>query len=313
MPQGIHIKSLEALRDFQTSLMLYRHETEDALDKAEMEAEQALADVGDALSTALQQIEDSRDELAQARDDLNTCQGGYGDEEDDEPDCSAEEQAVVDAEEALRKAEERADALQHARRRLDEAVEAYRSQARYLKEFLELDLLCADGTLAAKIEAIEAYLGVAAPATPSLPASVHTGSSLRAGSEPRQEPTINTFSPPRAAQVRPVLPKFVAGGKTSGVLRVGMTDTPLRSGRDGPASSLPKQSPGFNAITSTHVEGHVAARMRQQGIQEATLYINNPAICLPCQQNLAHMLPPGSRLTVVLSNGMSKVFFGNPR
>ncbi len=109
------------------------------------------------------------------------------------------------------------------------------------------------------------------------------------------------------------LPEFVAGGKTSGVLRTAAGDTPLLSGRAGPAASLPKPSPGFNAITSTHVEGHASALMRQQGIQEAVLHINNPKICLPCQQNLANMLPPGSRLTVVLPDGSSILFIGNAR
>jgi len=111
----------------------------------------------------------------------------------------------------------------------------------------------------------------------------------------------------------PTLPEYVAGGKTSGVLRTATGDTPLISGRAGPAASLPKPTPGFNAITSTHVEGHAAALMRLGSIQETVLYINNPRICTPCQQNLANMLPPGSRLTIVLPNGLSVTFTGNVR
>jgi len=61
----------------------------------------------------------------------------------------------------------------------------------------------------------------------------------------------------------PSLPKFVDGGKTSGILRFGDSNVPLLSGRTGPGGSLPKPAPGFNAITSTHVEGHAAAMMRQ--------------------------------------------------
>jgi len=109
------------------------------------------------------------------------------------------------------------------------------------------------------------------------------------------------------------LPPFTKGGKTSGVLRTPTGDIALSSGRAGPATSLPKGTPGFNAITSTHVEGHAAAIMRQQGIQEATIFINNPRICLPCRQNLAHMLPPGARLTVMFPDGSSTTFIGNAR
>jgi hypothetical protein len=111
----------------------------------------------------------------------------------------------------------------------------------------------------------------------------------------------------------PKLPNFTQGGKTSGVLRTSSGDVPLVSGRGGPANLLAKPTPGFNSITKTHVEGHAAAIMRQQGIKEATIYINNPRICLPCQQNLANMLPSGSRLTVVLPDGTSRTFIGNAR
>ncbi len=111
----------------------------------------------------------------------------------------------------------------------------------------------------------------------------------------------------------PELPAFSAGGKTSAVFRSPKGESSLVSGRAGPASLLAKPTPGFNAITSTHVEGHAAAMMRQQGISEATIYINNPRICLPCQQNLANMLPPTSKLTVVLPDGTFKTFIGNAK
>ncbi len=111
----------------------------------------------------------------------------------------------------------------------------------------------------------------------------------------------------------PRLPNFSAGGKTTGVLRSNVGEVEIISGRTGPAASLQKPAPGFNAITSTHVEGHAAAIMRQKGIEEATIYINNPQICLPCRQNLAHMLPAGARLTVVLPDGTAMTFIGNAR
>lgn|GEM_PF-1384376 len=111
----------------------------------------------------------------------------------------------------------------------------------------------------------------------------------------------------------PRLETFQPRSKTHGVVRSNAGEFSIKSGRDGPAASMPKGSPGFNAITSTHVEGHAAAFMRQNGIQEATVYINNPKICLPCRQNLAHMLPPNSKLTVVLPDESSETFLGNAR
>jgi hypothetical protein len=136
-----------------------------------------------------------------------------------------------------------------------------------------------------------------------LTANVRASRSLRP-SNSAPDPTVNPV---------PKLPPYQQGAKTEGVIRTPSGDVPLRSGRAGPATSLPKGSPGFNAITSTHVEGHAAAHMRQNGLQEATIYINNPRICLPCRQNLAHMLPPDARLTVVLPDGSSETFIGNAR
>jgi len=110
----------------------------------------------------------------------------------------------------------------------------------------------------------------------------------------------------------PELPEFIKGGKTTGVLRTSLGDTPLISARTGPASEMPLGSPGFDAYTRTHVEGHAAAYMRQQGIMEGTLYINNPEICSNCMRNLPFMLPPGANLNVVLPNGIVVPFTGVP-
>jgi hypothetical protein len=109
---------------------------------------------------------------------------------------------------------------------------------------------------------------------------------------------------------RPELPQYVAKGKTSGVLRTSKGDFALRSGYAGPASAMPEESPGFDGYTRAHVEGHAAAIMRQEGITEATLHINNPTICKSCSRRLRRMLPPGSVLNVVLPDGTVVSFKG---
>jgi len=106
------------------------------------------------------------------------------------------------------------------------------------------------------------------------------------------------------------LVNFVAGGKTSGVLETSQGEFELQSGRSGPAELIPKGTPGFDAYTRTHVEGHAAALMRQQGIGEATLRINNPTICQNCSRNLSRMLPEGSRLNIELPGGSIVEFLG---
>lgn len=75
---------------------------------------------------------------------------------------------------------------------------------------------------------------------------------------------------------------------------------------------MPRGSSGFNLWTLSHVEGHAAALMRQRGITEGTLEINNPNICDSCTELLPKMLPPGSTLNIVLPDGTVKTFRGLP-
>lgn len=119
----------------------------------------------------------------------------------------------------------------------------------------------------------------------------------------------NTLAP------RPVpsLAKY-NGGKTSGVLRFGEYDVPLLSGYKGPSASMPRGTPGMNGNIKSHVEAHAAAIMRQQGLQEATLYINR----IPCPGNtgcdamLPRMLPEGARLRVIGPGGFERIYVGLP-
>jgi hypothetical protein len=111
-----------------------------------------------------------------------------------------------------------------------------------------------------------------------------------------------------AARYLARLPKY-SGGKTEGILRAGSKEMPLHSGWDGPASQLPKGTRGFDIVTRTHVEGHAAAVMRMEGLQEATLYINNPP-CPSCTKLLPRMLPKGAELTIYGPHDYMGVFRG---
>jgi RHS repeat-associated protein len=113
-----------------------------------------------------------------------------------------------------------------------------------------------------------------------------------------------------APQGAPTLPAFSRNTGTQGVLRTAAGDVPLQSGVPGPARSIPNGTSGFDIVTRTHVEGHAAAVMRQQGLSQATVYINNPVICDSCMNLLPRMVPSGSRLTVVLPDGAAVTFTG---
>ena len=116
-----------------------------------------------------------------------------------------------------------------------------------------------------------------------------------------------------AAEAAPTLPPY-AGDKTSGVLRTAAGDIALTSGYKGPSAAMPRGTPGMNGNIKSHVEAHAASIMRQQGLQEATLYINR----VPCSGSngcgamLSRMLPEGARLRVIGPNGYDQVFVGLP-
>lgn len=99
-----------------------------------------------------------------------------------------------------------------------------------------------------------------------------------------------------------VIPSY-SNGKTEGVLQTPEGDFYLRSGKQGPASTMGGKGSGFDGYTKTHVEGHAAALMRQLGLSEARVYINNPDICLSCTKLLPRMLPPGAKLEVLTPKG----------
>lgn len=109
------------------------------------------------------------------------------------------------------------------------------------------------------------------------------------------------------------LPEYVEGGKTSGILVSEGAETPLTSGYGGAASDIPRGTSGFNLITRAHVEGAAAAIMRQQSLEEATLYINNVPCggVQGCDYLLPRMLPEGAQLRVV-APGFVRTYLGLP-
>jgi hypothetical protein len=130
---------------------------------------------------------------------------------------------------------------------------------------------------------------------------------------------------PNAAPYRPeiagkVPPYGTKGEKTTGVVDLGGEHvvSTLDSGYRGPANDLPKPRRGMDGNLVAHVEAHTAALMRQQNVNEATLYINRKPCSYEgpggapggCSVALPRMLKPGQRLTVYGPNGYSRVYEG---
>ncbi|WP_207217691.1 MULTISPECIES: FG-GAP-like repeat-containing protein [Sorangium] len=115
------------------------------------------------------------------------------------------------------------------------------------------------------------------------------------------------------ARGAPSLPVYT-GGKTTGVLRTATGDMPLVSGYKGPSASMPRGTPGMNGRIKSHVEAHAAAVMRERGIKDATLHINQVpcSSATGCGAMLPRMLPEGAQLRVLGPDGYDQVFIGLP-
>ncbi len=128
-------------------------------------------------------------------------------------------------------------------------------------------------------------------------------------------PPEGASGPPIEEAPPPTVPPYgTLGAKTSGVLRTPSGDRPLVSGYKGPSASLEGPTPGMNYRIKAHVEAHAAAIMRQEGLQDATLYINRVPCpgTTGCGAMLPRMLPGGARLRVVGPDGYDQTFVGLP-
>jgi Double-stranded DNA deaminase toxin A len=145
-----------------------------------------------------------------------------------------------------------------------------------------------------------------------------------AKSTPHKLPRPPRTLKPGAAPYRPELasrvpPYGTKGKKVTGVVDLGGKRVvgPFDSGYGGPAQKLPKPRRGMDGNLVSHVEANTVARMRQNGVKEATLYINKRPCSYDrggslggCEVMLKRMLQKGEKLTVYGPNGYHNVFYG---
>lgn len=104
------------------------------------------------------------------------------------------------------------------------------------------------------------------------------------------------------------------GGKTQGVA-TSVGDIDLLSGYAGPSAAMPPgRVPGMNNLIKLHVEAHAASAMRQLGLDDATLYLNQ-APCVwsnggGCNAMLPRMLGKGRQLRVVVPGQVDQIYRG---
>jgi hypothetical protein len=142
------------------------------------------------------------------------------------------------------------------------------------------------------------------------------------GTAPRASNALRKprYIPANAAPYRPELAAQVppyGGKKVTGVIDLGgeRVISPQISGQGGPTSQLPV--PGAGSVLSSHVEMHAVSAMRQNGLHDATVYINKAPCSFTsargmngCMAKLDDILRPGERVTVYYPPNQVRVFTG---
>ena len=125
---------------------------------------------------------------------------------------------------------------------------------------------------------------------------------LRGGNDPLSSSSGN-FTPKHVADFGDAfdarLPLRQTGQPTNGVIDADGVAIYLKSGAQGPANRwYDSTKPAVNQ-TATHVEGHAAALMVDNGITNMTVTINNRlGPCGVCRNQIPDLLPQGSTLNV---------------
>ena len=165
MSLSAHVRSIQALEDLKGALGRFDGEAQMALQAAEQEVRRTLDWLQERLNYWRSEVQRRREEVRQAQADLASClaSGYYEDGHYYEPDCSAEEQALYQAQVRLHEAEAELRNVQRWMKAVGDAVAAYRTQAQRLGRLIATDLPKANAFLEHKIAELQAYLAVAAP------------------------------------------------------------------------------------------------------------------------------------------------------
>jgi hypothetical protein len=124
------------------------------------------------------------------------------------------------------------------------------------------------------------------------------------------DPENAADTPSWLAAAARTLPTRQPKDPTHGVALIGGKQIPMRSGRDSEAAADLKPAYQLIATTTDHVEAKLAARMRRENADEASLLVNNPPCEYTpygCEQILPRLLPVAARLTVYVRDDDGQV------
>ncbi len=161
MSDAASVRSVEALRVFQSTLRQTASSSADAVRGAESAAGAALHDLNERLRECERARQQAVRELEVATTAFVSClRSGTHDDEGHyhPPNCSAEERVVDTCQHRVREAEQQVARVKSWVSKVEGEVQAFRSQAQRLRNFADIELRRADMLLAGKVADLEAYL-----------------------------------------------------------------------------------------------------------------------------------------------------------
>jgi hypothetical protein len=163
MSGSAHVTSIESLGQLRAALCCFGDKAAEAVLAADAEVHRTVEWLGDQLAYWKHEVRRWEDEVFRARGELSRRRMIRI--SDRPPDCSEQEEALERARQALAHAEDQAERTRRWQRLWQEAVIEYQGPVGQLKGLLEGDLPRAIALLERKIETLDAYVTLAAPAT----------------------------------------------------------------------------------------------------------------------------------------------------
>lgn len=171
MAESANVNSIDALKDFRSAWVRFAEEARNALTDVDFDLRRTVDWLTHDQRLYWQaEIKRANEMLGRAKTELHRKKlGGMGEHK---PDTVVEEKHVRQAKDRLELSEDKLEAVRAWIPELQHAVQEYHTQAQPLGDMLEGDLKKALMKLDRMIDALEAYLAVAAPSTPTLGATV---------------------------------------------------------------------------------------------------------------------------------------------
>lgn len=164
-----HVTSLDLLRDWQSAVITFRADAQDALTSAALDIRRAFEWLEDRRRSWTKAVRDRHDEVTQAKAALTRKQWVLPGQR--QPDITEEIKALRRAQHRLAEAEDKVERARKWNTALQKSVEEFEGPIRRLADVLESDLPKAAALLQRLVSDLENYLALANGKTKSPPAS----------------------------------------------------------------------------------------------------------------------------------------------